>query len=144
MRLCIFRCTDVSIWLNQAVKGFRDASGNAVPHAHVLGLFHRLCKLLFYGIKPIFVFDGPPPQLKVKKKKKSNLATSVYNLRFMFVHLARHPVSPAAACLSRREEVPVQPRQDLEQLCPEGSSGSAAGAPDSPSGEGVGRWKRRS
>eukprot|EP00095_Tigriopus_kingsejongensis_P003704 maker-scaffold382_size189932-snap-gene-0.25 protein:Tk03704 transcript:maker-scaffold382_size189932-snap-gene-0.25-mRNA-1 annotation:"dna repair protein complementing xp-g cells-like protein" len=55
---------DVSIWLNQAVKGFRDKSGNVLPHAHVLGLFHRVCKLLFYRIKPVFVFDGPPPQLK--------------------------------------------------------------------------------
>ncbi|XP_059081318.1 DNA excision repair protein ERCC-5 homolog isoform X2 [Tigriopus californicus] len=55
---------DVSIWLNQAVKGFRDASGQALPHAHVLGLFHRICKLLFYRIKPVFVFDGPAPALK--------------------------------------------------------------------------------
>lgn len=55
---------DVSIWLNQAVKGFRDRSGNAMPNAHLLGLYHRICKLLFYKIKPVFVFDGPAPQLK--------------------------------------------------------------------------------
>ena len=54
---CFF-FADVSIWLNQAVKGFRDKSGNAVPNAHILGLFHRICKLLFYRIRPIFVFDG--------------------------------------------------------------------------------------
>ena len=54
----------MSIWLNQAVKGFRDKSGAALPHAHVLGLFHRVCKLLFYRVRPVFVFDGPPPQLK--------------------------------------------------------------------------------
>ena len=39
---------DISIWLNQAVRGFRDRQGNAVPHAHLLGLYHRICKLLFY------------------------------------------------------------------------------------------------
>ncbi|XP_023346371.1 DNA repair protein complementing XP-G cells homolog [Eurytemora carolleeae] len=55
---------DISIWLNQAVKGFRDRTGNAVPHGHLLGLYHRVCKLLFYRIKPVFVFDGQPPQLK--------------------------------------------------------------------------------
>ena len=56
--------SDVSIWLNQAVRGFRDQSGNAVANAHLLGLFHRICKLLFYRIRPIFVFDGRAPDLK--------------------------------------------------------------------------------
>ena len=56
---------DVSIWLNQSLAGFRDASGGGVvSQAHLLGLFHRVCKLLFYRIKPVFVFDGKPPQLK--------------------------------------------------------------------------------
>ncbi|XP_070537591.1 DNA excision repair protein ERCC-5-like [Ptychodera flava] len=55
---------DVSLWLNQSVKGIRDIHGNAVPNAHLLGLFNRICKLLFYRIKPVFVFDGGVPQLK--------------------------------------------------------------------------------
>ncbi|KAJ8255704.1 hypothetical protein COCON_G00195680 [Conger conger] len=55
---------DISIWLNQAVKGVRDRDGNSVQNAHLLTLFHRLCKLLFFRIKPIFVFDGDTPLLK--------------------------------------------------------------------------------
>lgn len=55
---------DLSIWINQAIKGFRDKDGRAVENAHILGLFHRLCKLLFYNIKPIFVFDGESSTLK--------------------------------------------------------------------------------
>ncbi|XP_069746784.1 DNA excision repair protein ERCC-5 isoform X2 [Narcine bancroftii] len=55
---------DISIWLNQAVKGARDRHGNSVPNAHLLILFHRLCKLLFYRIRPLVVFDGKMPLLK--------------------------------------------------------------------------------
>ncbi|XP_072898015.1 DNA excision repair protein ERCC-5 homolog [Hemitrygon akajei] len=55
---------DISIWLNQAMKGARDRHGNSLPNAHLLILFHRLCKLLFYRIRPLVVFDGKMPLLK--------------------------------------------------------------------------------
>ncbi|XP_063427344.1 DNA excision repair protein ERCC-5-like [Mytilus trossulus] len=55
---------DVSIWLHQAVKGMRDRDGNPLPNAHLQVLFNRLCKLLYYRIKPVFVFDGGVPVLK--------------------------------------------------------------------------------
>ncbi|XP_073824200.1 rad2 superfamily protein mus201 [Musca autumnalis] len=55
---------DVSIWLHQVVKGFQDNKGAALNNAHLLGLFHRLCKLMYYRVKPVFVFDGCVPQLK--------------------------------------------------------------------------------
>ncbi|XP_067127785.1 DNA excision repair protein ERCC-5 homolog [Centruroides vittatus] len=55
---------DISIWLNQAVKGCRDKDGQSPLNAHLVTVFHRICKLLFYKIKPIFVFDGQPPELK--------------------------------------------------------------------------------
>lgn len=57
---------DVSIWLYQLVKGFQDKAGQSVTNAYLVGLFHRICKLLFYRIKPIFVFDGGVPALKRK------------------------------------------------------------------------------
>lgn len=52
------------------MKGFQDSKGGTIPHAHLLGLFHRLCKLLFYRIKPVFVFDGGVPALKRQTIKK--------------------------------------------------------------------------
>ncbi|XP_055868863.1 DNA excision repair protein ERCC-5-like [Biomphalaria glabrata] len=55
---------DVSIWLHQTMKGMRDKDGNPLPNAHLQGLFSRVCKLLFYSIKPVFVFDGGVPLLK--------------------------------------------------------------------------------
>ncbi|CAL1527851.1 unnamed protein product, partial [Lymnaea stagnalis] len=55
---------DVSIWLHQTMKGMRDKDGNPLPNAHLQGLFSRVCKLLYYRIKPVFVFDGGVPVLK--------------------------------------------------------------------------------
>lgn len=50
---------DVSIWLHQAAKGMRDRQ-----NPHILLLLHRICKLLHFKIKPIFIFDGGVPELK--------------------------------------------------------------------------------
>ena len=44
----------------------RDRHGNEIPNAHLLVLFNRICKLLHYQIKPVFVFDGPAPSLKLQ------------------------------------------------------------------------------
>eukprot|EP00118_Oscarella_pearsei_P017377 m.171665 g.171665 ORF g.171665 m.171665 type:complete len:774 (+) comp39065_c0_seq2:60-2381(+) len=55
---------DVSLWLHQFAHGFQDKQGTPSANGHLLGLFHRLCKLLFYRIKPVFVFDGGVPVLK--------------------------------------------------------------------------------
>jgi len=52
------------MWLHQANKGLRDRYGNPLPNAHLVGMFRRICKLLFYHVKPIFVFDGGAPMLK--------------------------------------------------------------------------------
>ncbi|XP_077014739.1 DNA excision repair protein ERCC-5 isoform X2 [Tamandua tetradactyla] len=71
---------DISIWLNQALKGVRDRHGNSIENAHLLTLFHRLCKLLFFRIRPIFVFDGDAPLLKkqtlTKRRQRKDLAAS--------------------------------------------------------------------
>jgi DNA excision repair protein ERCC-5 len=55
---------DASIWIYQFLKAVRDKEGNALRNAHVVGFFRRICKLLYFGIKPVFVFDGGAPELK--------------------------------------------------------------------------------
>ena len=55
---------DASIWIYQFLKAVRDKEGNVLKNAHVVGFFRRICKLLFHGIKPVFVFDGKAPLLK--------------------------------------------------------------------------------
>ncbi|ATY58774.1 DNA excision repair Rad2 [Cordyceps militaris] len=55
---------DASIWIYQFLKAVRDKEGNALRNSHVVGFFRRICKLLWFGIQPIFVFDGGAPALK--------------------------------------------------------------------------------
>ncbi|KAL1124476.1 hypothetical protein AAG570_001102 [Ranatra chinensis] len=58
---------NVSIWLHQLVKGFSEGSAPSKGgNAHLLGLFRRICKLLYFRIRPVFVFDGGVPALKRK------------------------------------------------------------------------------
>uniref|UniRef100_A0A8C9II47 DNA excision repair protein ERCC-5 n=1 Tax=Piliocolobus tephrosceles TaxID=591936 RepID=A0A8C9II47_9PRIM len=74
------KMSNISIWLNQALKGVRDHHGNTIENAHLLTLFHRLCKLLFFRIRPVFVFDGDAPLLKkqtlAKRRQRKDLASS--------------------------------------------------------------------
>lgn len=63
---------DASIWLYQFLKAMRDSDGNPIRGAHIVGFLRRICKLLFYGIKPIFVFDGETPTLKLATLQARN------------------------------------------------------------------------
>lgn len=55
---------DASIWIYHFLKAVRDKDGNALPNAHIVGFFRRICKLIYYGILPVFVFDGDAPLIK--------------------------------------------------------------------------------
>ena len=46
----------------------RDAEGNLT--GHLVGLFHRTIQFMEAGIKPVWVFDGKPPELKSKELEK--------------------------------------------------------------------------
>ncbi|KPI86793.1 putative flap endonuclease-1 (FEN-1) [Leptomonas seymouri] len=53
-----------------AMKGFQDGQGMELTNeqgevtSHLNGLFTRTLRMIDEGIKPIYVFDGKPPQLK--------------------------------------------------------------------------------
>ena len=55
---------DASIWLHQFIRAMRDKQGNTLHNAHIVGFLRRICKLLYYNIRPVFVFDGGVPTLK--------------------------------------------------------------------------------
>jgi 5'-3' exonuclease len=62
---------DASIWLTQFIKAMRDPdTGSVRPAAHLIGFFRRLCKLRYHGIRPVFVFDGATPEIKLREIQK--------------------------------------------------------------------------
>ncbi|KAL8287077.1 hypothetical protein RQP46_004083 [Phenoliferia psychrophenolica] len=71
---------DASIWLYQFQKAMRDKkTGDSLQGAHIMGTFRRIMKLLFHGIKPVFVFDGDAPILKkrtVAERKRRKAGSS--------------------------------------------------------------------
>ena len=62
---------DSSIWIYQ-LSSIQSESSFVFE-----GLFRRLCKLVYYGICPIFVFDGRPSELKLKTTRKRNKVQKV-------------------------------------------------------------------
>ena len=49
----------------------KDSKGNIT--SHLVGLFSRTASLMQKGIKPVFVFDGKPPELKQKVHEQRNV-----------------------------------------------------------------------
>jgi len=62
---------DASIWLTQFLKANRDPeTGQVRPNAHIIGFLRRVCKLLFHGVRPVFVFDGATPEIKLREVRE--------------------------------------------------------------------------
>lgn len=88
---------DASIWIYQFLKAMRDSDGNVLKHAHIVGFFRRICKLLFFGIKPVFVFDGGAPALKrttILERKERRMfkeeSAKRTAAKLLTLHLHRH------------------------------------------------------
>lgn len=61
----------ISIRQLEGNTSLTDASGEAT--SHILGMFYRTIRLIVNGIKPVYVFDGKPPEEKsgeLSKRKK--------------------------------------------------------------------------
>lgn len=73
---------DSSIWLYHFQMAMRDRDGRTMAHAHLLGFLWRILKLLYYGIKPVFVFDGGAPEQKrrtlIQRKQRRATAAESY------------------------------------------------------------------
>ncbi|XP_076283185.1 rad2 superfamily protein mus201 [Lasioglossum baleicum] len=99
---------DISIWIYQVMLGYQERFSNPKPNAHLIGLFNRICKLLYYKIKPVFVFDGGVPMLKkntiaLRRKQKSMAKNKALQMRTELINnLIKH--SAVKTVLNPEEE----------------------------------------
>ena len=81
---------DISLLLYQVVISIRN-SGSDIYNldgksiSHIIGLFNKTLIFLNKGIIPVYVFDGPPPKIKmnllyIRKKNKNNALNKLSNV----------------------------------------------------------------
>jgi flap endonuclease-1 len=67
---------DASLFLYQFITTIRQADGHPLMDSkgrvtsHLVGLFSRTTRLMSYGIKLCYVFDGKPPELKTREQER--------------------------------------------------------------------------
>ncbi|KAF2632715.1 DNA-repair protein rad13 [Macroventuria anomochaeta] len=113
---------DASIWIYQFLKAVRDKEGNALRNSHIVGFFRRVCKLLFIGIKPVFVFDGGAPALKrqtISHRKSRREGKRDDAVRTAGKLLAIQMQKAAEEEERKRKEAARHPREEQEEELPE-------------------------
>ncbi|KAF2876893.1 DNA-repair protein rad13 [Massariosphaeria phaeospora] len=113
---------DASIWIYQFLKAVRDKEGNALRNSHIVGFFRRICKLLFFGIKPVFVFDGGAPALKrqtINNRKSRREGRREDAVRTAGKLLALQMQRVAEEEEKKRKEAARHPREEVEEEIPE-------------------------
>lgn len=117
---------DASIWIYQFLKAVRDKEGNALRNSHIVGFFRRICKLLFHGIKPVFVFDGGAPILKRqtvlgrKRRREGRREDAVRTAgRLLGVQMKRRAEEEDAERKRREREEKSRPTVEEEGMIPE-------------------------
>ncbi|RMZ72219.1 RAD13 [Pyrenophora seminiperda CCB06] len=109
---------DASIWIYQFLKAVRDKEGNALRNSHIVGFFRRVCKLLFIGILPVFVFDGGAPALKrqtISNRKSRREGRREDAVRTAGKLLAIQMQRAAEDEERRRKEAAKHPREEPEE-----------------------------
>lgn len=102
---------DALIWIYQFLKAVRDAEGNALGQLHIVGFFRRICKLIYYGIMPVFVFDGGAPALKrdtinQRKKRREGQAETKRQVAQKLLAMQMHRMQQAGT--TYYEDTPMQ------------------------------------
>ncbi|CRG98809.1 DNA repair protein RAD2, putative [Plasmodium relictum] len=70
------------LWLDFSQNINNEIRTDNLKKAHLYFFFLRICKLLYYNIRPIFIFDGNPPDLKKKTIFQRNLKKRNHEEKF--------------------------------------------------------------
>lgn len=62
-------------------SSLKDSHGNVT--SHLSGLFYRTIKLMKFGIKPVYVFDGIPPELKFKTLERRSALKEIAKEKYI-------------------------------------------------------------
>ncbi|WFD27163.1 DNA repair protein rad2 [Malassezia nana] len=94
----------------------RDRDGRTLNQAHLLGFLWRILKLLFYGIQPVFVFDGGAPV-----QKRRTIANRKHRRTVAGESVARTAEKLLAAQLRQAALRHVAPAPSTESELPPGT-----------------------
>ena len=61
---------DASIWIYQFIRALPPSTTSAYSSLVLAGLFNRLCKLIYFNIKPVMIFDGLAPAIKKRTTRE--------------------------------------------------------------------------
>lgn len=126
---------DASIWLYQFITALKHQKSkqyngeftleenNVFINAHLMGFFRRVCKLLHYGIKPIFVFDGEVCELKKntirerQQKKEGNRESSkVVARRLLAIELLNKNLKNKQNKKKEGHDNVIEEEEDIENI----------------------------
>jgi len=117
---------DASIWMYQLTKVLPSDQKSVKPGAGynplvLAGLLRRVCKLLHFGIKPVFVFDGGVPILKAAtvKERRGRRAEAESRYKRLAKKMLRIRMSMAALGPEDSKQNSLDAPKDEEEIAPE-------------------------
>ena len=123
---------DMSVWLTQFIKAMRDDEGHMIKNAHLLGTLRRILKLMFHRIRPLFVFDGATPQLKMKtiqerrRRRNANDSSKHTNAQKLLLSIVRKNLleEKLQGKKHKQSQHEISKKSSVENNCAEGSTGA--------------------
>ncbi|KAH9601862.1 XPG N-terminal [Trypanosoma melophagium] len=132
---------DASIWIAQfrAAGGGSEGAAGGDDRRVLAGFLRRLLKLLFYGIRPVMVFDGAPAAAKAAERDRRHARRAAQERAAIARRAGEIVAAQLAAGVLDVRTLPRKSPKRTEQetssplLSPSSSTSSSSSAPSPPS-----------